>query len=150
MPDVLITVALTAVLLRLSWIDLHSFRLPDTWTLPLIASGLLLAATGGGVPVLASLIGGGVAFGAFWAIGSLYYNRTGQEGLGLGDAKLFAACGTWLGYGALPYVLLIGAGGALLVAGLSQRDVRRRIAFGPWLALGFWLTWIAVKFTGIA
>lgn len=83
MPDVLITVALTAVLLRLSWIDLHSFRLPDTWTLPLIASGLLLAATGGGVPVLASLIGGAWPLGPSGRLGHFITIEPGKRVWGL-------------------------------------------------------------------
>lgn len=149
MLTVLPTVALTLVLLRLSWIDLVSFRLPDVWTLPLIAAGLGLAMTGIGTNVAASLIGGLVGFVIFWAIGTAYHRRTGQDGLGLGDAKLFAASGTWLGYAALPYVLLIAAGGALMFAILALRKSKRQIAFGPWLALGFWLVWIESQFVDV-
>ena len=148
--DELTTVALTLVLLRVSWIDIKSFRLPDVWTLPLIAAGLGLALIGVGVPLMASLIAGTFAFLIFWALGSIYHKRTGREGLGLGDAKLFAASGTWLGYEALPYVLLISTGGALLFSLLYKPDRSRRIAFGPWLALGFWITWVAVRFTHFA
>lgn len=146
---VLLTGALTLVLLRLSWIDLVSFRLPDGWTLPLIATGLGLAVTGIGTTVTASVFGGLMGFLIFWAIGSAYHRRTGQDGLGLGDAKLFAASGTWLGYTALPYVLLIAAGGALVFATLIQRMSNRQLAFGPWLALGFWLVWIKFQFVDI-
>ncbi|MFA8386246.1 MAG: A24 family peptidase [Pelagibaca sp.] len=149
MLTVLLTVALTLVLLRLSWIDLVSFRLPDVWTLPLIAAGLGLAMTGIGTTVTASAIGGLSGFALFWAIGAAYHRRTGRDGLGLGDAKLFAASGTWLGYAALPYVLLIAALGALVFATLTQRMPSRQLAFGPWLALGFWLVWIEFQFVNI-
>ena len=142
MLEGLITLGLTLALLRLSWIDLHSYRLPDVWTLPLIAAGLALSATGIGPPLSASIIGGAVGFAGFWAIGLVYHNRTGTEGLGLGDAKLFAACGTWLGFALLPYVLLIAALSALLFALLRKSKGARQIAFGPWLALGFWLVWL--------
>lgn len=149
MLDGLITLALTVALLRLSWIDLHSFRLPDIWTLPLIVAGLGLALAGIGTSVAASVIGGVLSFGMFWVIGSAYHRRTGAEGLGLGDAKLFAASGTWLGVAALPYVLLIAALGALVFAMLRPPSAGRRIAFGPWLAAGFWLSWVAVRFTDL-
>ncbi len=149
MLTVLLTVALTLVLLRLSWIDLISFRLPDVWTIPLIATGFGLAVTGIGTTVTASVIGGLLGFTVFWVIGAAYHRRTGQDGLGLGDAKLFAAGGTWLGYAALPYVLLIAAGGALLFAILTRRMVNRQLAFGPWLALGFWLVWVKFQFVDI-
>ena len=90
-----------------------------------------------------------MGFLIFWAIGSAYHRRTGQDGLGLGDAKLFAASGTWLGYTALPYVLLIAAAGAMVFATLIQRMSNRQLAFGPGLALGFWLVWIKFQFVDI-
>ena len=69
------------------------------------------------------------------------------EGLGLGDAKLFAASGAWLGWQGLPPVLLIAALGGLGQAMLRAAPQRHRpLAFGPWIAVGFfslwlWLTW---------
>ena len=64
-----------------------------------------------------------------------------EEGLGLGDAKLFAASGTWLGLPLLPYVLLIAALGGLAWALIAR--AQGRLAFGPWIALGFWCVWLA-------
>ena len=46
-----------------------------------------------------------------WAIGWAIYRR---EAMGLGDAKLLAAIGAFLGWQALPFVLLTGAAQALL------------------------------------
>ncbi|MDF1727669.1 MAG: A24 family peptidase [Sulfitobacter sp.] len=134
--DTVGTLLLAFVLVRLAWIDLQTFRLPDRYTLPLIAAGLVLALLVGTPPLLASVLGGLVGFALFAAIGELYFRRKGIEGLGLGDAKLFAAAGTWLGWAALPNVLLIAAGGALIYA-LARRRALDRVAFGPWLALGF-------------
>ena len=81
-------------------------------------------------------------FGLFWAIGQFYFVRHGQEGLGLGDAKLFAASGSWLGVGLLPYVLLVASLGGLVYALLTRRNPDRRVAFGPWLACAFMVVWI--------
>ncbi|GAA6178059.1 prepilin peptidase [Sulfitobacter pacificus] len=137
---------MTFVLARLSWIDLRTFRLPDVYTLPLILAGLILATGDKGIGLPASLLGCLLGFALFWAVGQYYFWRTGQEGLGLGDAKLFAASGAWLGPAALPYVLLIAALGGLVFLWMRKNAVRREIAFGPWLALGFWLVWIAEHF----
>lgn len=137
---------MTFVLARLSWIDLRTFRLPDVYTLPLILAGLILATEDKGIGLPASLLGCLLGFALFWAVGQYYFWRTGQEGLGLGDAKLFAASGAWLGPAALPYVLLIAALGGLVFLRMRKNAVRREIAFGPWLALGFWLVWIAEHF----
>lgn len=114
--------------------------------MPLILAGLILATEDKGIGLPASLLGCLLGFALFWAVGQYYFWRTGQEGLGLGDAKLFAASGAWLGPAALPYVLLIAALGGLVFLRMRKNAVRREIAFGPWLALGFWLVWIAEHF----
>jgi leader peptidase (prepilin peptidase) / N-methyltransferase len=76
-------------------------------------------------------------------MGEWYFRRYGQEGLGLGDAKLFAAAGAWLGWQALPMALLIAAVSGLVVALALGKTARATpLPFGPALALGFWVTWL--------
>ncbi len=135
------TLALVATLLRLSWIDLKTHRLPDIYTLPLVLAGLILSALEGQAALMGSAIGGAVGFAMFAVIGHFFFARTGREGLGLGDAKLFAAAGTWLGWTALPSVLLVAAGSALLFA-LATQARSKGVAFGPWIALGFVTLWL--------
>jgi len=57
----------------------------------------------------------------------------------MGDAKLLAAIGAWLGWSLLPWVLLLASGGAILCVLISrvsgQRELNYVIAFGPWIAL---------------
>ena len=77
----------------------------------------------------------------------LYSRLRGRDGLGLGDAKLFAASGAWLGLEGLPAVLLVACGAAIVallvdglaIAGLSATT---RIPFGPFLAFGTWIVWL--------
>ena len=69
-----------------------------------------------------------------------------KEGLGLGDAKLLAAAGAWLGWQMLPSVVVIAALGGLAqvtVAGRlrSNHTADRSLALGPWLALAFFSLW---------
>ena len=66
---------------------------------------------------------------------------------GLGDVKLFAAAGAWVGWQGLPSVLLIGAAAGLAAACIlgrpkGARGPRESVAFGPYLALGLWITWL--------
>lgn len=136
------TVVLAAVLARLAWVDLRTFRLPDIYTLPLIGAGLVLALVTDRISVGASVAGALTGFGLFWAIGHFYFSRHGQEGLGLGDAKLFAASGSWLGVWLLPYVLLVASLGGLAFALMTRRNPERKVAFGPWLAFAFMTVWI--------
>ena len=93
---IIATSALAAVLARLAWVDLRTFRLPNIYTVPLIGAGLVLAVVTDRISIGASVAGALTGFGLFWAIGQFYFVRHGQEGLGLGDAKLFAASGSWV------------------------------------------------------
>jgi leader peptidase (prepilin peptidase)/N-methyltransferase len=147
---IIATLMLAAVLARVTWIDFKTFRLPDFYTLPLIGAGLVIAPFEGGTTLPLSMLGGALGFTVFWAIGSVYFARLGTEALGLGDAKLFAASGTWLGAYFLPQVLLIasvtGLAFALIFARGKAAADSRRIAFGPWLALGFLTVWLKAVF----
>lgn len=136
------TIGLAMTLVALVRIDLRDLRLPDRITLPLIGVGLILAAVEGrGWPVEAA-IGAAVGYGTFWLIGTVYFRLRRRDGLGLGDAKLLAAAGAWLGPYALPWVVLIGATLALGFAVATAKGRQVPLAFGPWLALGFWAMWI--------
>lgn len=96
-------------------------------------------------------MGAVLGFGLFWAIGRLYAAWRGVEGLGLGDAKLLAAAGAWLGPPGLAPTILVAASLGLAAAWLTGR--RRggdAIAFGPFLALACWmlLLWQLAGFEG--
>jgi leader peptidase (prepilin peptidase) / N-methyltransferase len=138
-----VTLSLTVVLAVIAVIDARTRRIPDLLSLPLIAAGLVVAYLTPLLPIHHHLIGAAVGFALFAAIGAWYFRRTGTDGLGLGDAKLFASAGAWLGWQALPMVLLIAALGGLAFAVIQGRTGRHTaLAFGPWLALGFWAVWL--------
>lgn len=129
-------------LLAMSAIDARHMILPDVLTLPLIPAGLAVAALTPGVDVTQHAIGAVVGAGALAAVAAAHKRLTGREGLGLGDVKLFAAAGAWVGWQGLPSVLLIGAGAGLAAALMTSRRGRQPIPFGPFLALGLWITWL--------
>ena len=71
------------------------------------------------------------------------------SGMGLGDAKLCAVLGLWLGYfggteTAMGIIFGFFIGGIVAIALMIGRLVGRKtlIAFGPYLALGGWLSWM--------
>lgn len=134
-------------LLALAAIDQRHEILPDVLTLPLIPAGLLVVYLVDPAKLPNHLIGALSGYLAFAAIAWLYHRIRGREGLGAGDARLMAAAGAWLGWQGLPSVVLIGAMAALLGALIhawrgGRLDPAARIAFGPYLALGFWLVWL--------
>ncbi len=146
-PIAIASLALGWTLLALSLIDLKSMRLPDGGTLPLILAGLALSAIGETGPIWLHLLGAALGYAALAGLGLAYELLRGEPGLGLGDAKLLAAAGAWVGVQALPSVMLIACVcGLVMAAVLARRDRelgwRSAIPFGPALAIGFWITWL--------
>jgi leader peptidase (prepilin peptidase)/N-methyltransferase len=139
--------ALISALTALTVIDLRTYRLPDIITLPLIAAGVL-AAWLIGSPVWLSALGAALGYGVLVAVEKAYERTRGRQGLGRGDAKLFAAGGAWCGALALPFILLAASVSALLYVGVLKLVTGRAlsaddmIAFGPFLAFGIGLIFI--------
>lgn len=135
---------LFAMLAAIAVVDLRTYRIPDRLSLPLTGGGLLWAAVAGPGPWTDHLIGAAAGYASLAGFGAVYFRLRGREGLGLGDAKLFAAAGAWLGWQALPLVLATAALAGLVFAfATSRRRPDARLAFGPWLALATWLVWLA-------
>jgi len=142
-----VSLGLGWTLLALAAIDLRHYLLPDVLTLPLIPAGLAVAYALDPALLPAHALGALLGFAAFAVIGHLYRRLRGRDGLGLGDAKLLAAAGAWLGWAALPSVVVIGAALALAFAlaqaqGGAKLALTGKLAFGPHLALAFWLVWL--------
>lgn len=141
------SLALGWTLLALAAIDLRHLLLPDALCLPLVPAGLAVAWAIDPALLSDHLLGALLGFVAFAAIALVYRRLRGRDGLGMGDAKLLAAAGAWLGWLALPSVVLIAAvaGLSLALAGAlagGKLAWSSRIAFGPHLALGLWLVWL--------
>ena len=133
-------------LLLLGVLDVEHFWLPDRLTLPLIAAGLFVAFALGSPLLTDSLIGAAAGFLIFAGIAAAYRAYRGREGLGGGDAKLFAAAGAWLGWQQLPTVLLAAACGglfaALLLFSRKADFMVQRLPFGAFLAPAIWLVYL--------
>jgi leader peptidase (prepilin peptidase)/N-methyltransferase len=139
--------ALGWALLALAWIDAASWRLPDVLTLPLILAGLLQTMWLEPEALFDRALAAALGYTAFLVLNLTYRRLRGRDGLGLGDAKLLAAGGAWLGVAALPGVVLAAALAALAWAAAQRlRGVtlsgESRLAFGPFLAAGIWLMWL--------
>lgn len=126
----------------LGGIDLRVQLLPDRLVLPLGMMGLF--ANGFGVITSASdaSFGAVIGFVILWGINALHRLLRGHDGMGMGDAKLLAACGAWLGAHQLPVVVLIAAGMGVVVGLVQQIRLGRSqpFAFGPYLIIGAWLS----------
>lgn len=147
-PVLAASLVLAWSLMVLAAVDVAVLRLPDLITLPLTAVGLLLAWWLPAADGWADHLAGSVAGYGFLALFAWGFRRLrGVDGLGLGDAKLMAAAGAWLGWRALPSVLVIGCLGGLvwwLVARILARGREHdpRIPFGAPLCAAIWLVWL--------
>ena len=149
--DVLATPVLAIVLIILSVVDLRDFRLPDVMTYPVLAVGLALSAIREGTVPFDSLIGASAGYLTFWVLGLMYLNFRNTIGLGLGDAKLLAAAGAWMGWQALPTVVLLSSISALMYALLGGKLNRQDcIAYGPWLSCAFIFCWFSFLLRGFS
>tara|TARA_B100000579_G_scaffold406666_1_gene393297 strand:- start:237 stop:617 length:381 start_codon:yes stop_codon:yes gene_type:complete len=87
-----------------------------------------------------SLIGGLFGYGIIWSIIYFYKQVRKKEGMGLGDAKLFAVIGFWFGWIVIPFIVFLSSVIALLsvVPSLlkNSRTMSSQIPFGPYIILG--------------
>lgn len=142
------TLVLAAGLIALSAIDFETLRLPDAITLPLAVAGLLIAFALDWQPEWPWRLGAAVAGYLFiWLLGFAYEALRGHPGIGLGDAKLLAVAGAWLGPEGVPVALLYACAGALIFT-IARYAAGRPLGrsepmpFGPFIAGGIWLVWI--------
>lgn len=129
------------VLLALLALDAEHLWLPDALTLPLLAAGLLL----GQGDLAGRLVGAAIGGGGLLLIAWVYRLARHRDGMGLGDVKLMAALGAWLGWQMLPLLLLLAALlglGLAAVAAVRGRPVGQ-VPLGACLAAAAFPLWLA-------
>jgi leader peptidase (prepilin peptidase) / N-methyltransferase len=127
------------VLIVLFAIDLEHQILPNVITLPGIAVGLafaLLGPPGWQAALLGAALGGGLLY----ATAAGYYLLRKEEGLGMGDVKMLAMIGAFLGWQAVLLTLVLasfsGALIGLMLIALQRGSMKYALPFGTFLALG--------------
>lgn len=128
----------TALLIVLFGTDYDVQRLPDVVTLPGIVAGIALSlfAPPG---IVASVVGAALGAAVLWFVRWGWKRLTGVDGMGLGDVKMLAMIGAFLGWRQVGVVLFLAslagamAGVALMATG--RRSLQTRLPFGTFLAL---------------
>lgn len=122
---------LADALVAVAFIDLEHTIVPVELTLPTAVVGLVAAFAlpgGVGLDAVYGLLGGAGFLLAVAGVGYLVFRR---EAMGMGDVHLLALAGAWLGWQALPFVILASALQALfavLVSRVYERVTGRRDA----------------------
>jgi leader peptidase (prepilin peptidase) / N-methyltransferase len=138
-PLIVSRLVLGCALIVLFVIDLEHQILPNVITLPGIAIGLalsLVAPPG----ILNAIIGAALGAGVLYAIAAGYYLVRKEEGMGMGDVKMLAMIGAFLGWQAVLLTLILssfsGAVIGIAILATSRGSMRYALPFGTFLALG--------------
>ncbi len=127
------------ILVALTFIDFDTQLLPDDLTLPLLWLGLVFNLSGTYVPLPHAVIGAMAGYLILWSVYWLFKLIRGKEGMGYGDFKLLGAIGAWLGWQALPLVILlssiVGVIAGIIVNLRARQGLGTPFAFGPYLAV---------------
>lgn len=122
-----------SLLVVLTMIDIDTFRLPDLLVGYVAATGLLKIIVLAEPTFGSGLIGALGAGGIFFLIAYFY-----PDGMGLGDVKLVAALGIYLGYPGVFYVIFLASLFGVFLGGINflrgKKNLKDPIPFGPFLA----------------
>ena len=124
-----------------SFIDFNFMIIPDRISLPAIAATPLIIFFQPELSWKSGLLGILLGAGLIYAIAWFYYLIRKEEGIGMGDAKLLALIGGWLGYEAIfPVIFCASIFGSIIsiitLAASKKLSLKTYIPFGPFLALG--------------
>ena len=128
-----------AGLLAMTFIDIDHKIIPDSISLGGIIAGFAFSfwiGVGWKDSLFGILLGGG----SLLAVALGYWLLTRREGMGMGDVKLLAAIGAFLGWRAVLFTVfaasLSGSVAGIVVMRMKGADGKFEVPFGPFLALG--------------
>jgi leader peptidase (prepilin peptidase)/N-methyltransferase len=134
--DLVLGLLLVTALVPIALIDLDRRIIPNAITLPASVAAVAAAALLD-PSFLTEQLAAGAAAGGFFLLAALAHPR----GMGMGDVKLAAMLGLYLGRAVAPAIMVALVSGvvvgALVIARKGAREGRRTaVPFGPFLALG--------------
>jgi leader peptidase (prepilin peptidase)/N-methyltransferase len=138
-PMLAVRLAFACAMVVLFAIDLQHHLLPNLITVPgiVIGFGLSLILPPGWTDSLIGLVAGG---GLLFAIAEGYYRLRGVEGLGMGDVKMLAMIGAFLGWKLMLVTLILASfAGSVIGVGmiaLGRGGMKAALPFGTFLAVG--------------
>ena len=138
-PLLVVRLVFCSAMLALFVIDLRHRILPNAITLPGVVVGFVASvfmAPGWSDSLIGAVIGGGALLG----VAEVYYHLRGEEGLGMGDVKMLAMIGAFLGWKLMLVTLVLASvlgsviGIGMLAFGLA--DSKYALPLGSFLAIG--------------
>jgi len=131
--------AFVAAMLALVFIDYDHRILPNVITLPGTLIGLLLAPIREPITVTQALAGAALGAGLLYGVAEVYFRVRKIEGLGMGDVKMMAMVGAFVGWKGVLLTIFFGSllGSLVGVALMATRgkDLKTALPFGTFLGV---------------
>ncbi len=131
--------AFVAAMVALVFIDYDHRILPNVITIPGAILGLLLAFVRDPITPTEALIGAVLGAGLLFGVAEVYYRLRKVEGLGMGDVKMMAMVGAFLGWKGVLLTLLVGSflGSLVGLALMATRgkSLKTALPFGTFLGM---------------
>ena len=128
----------SSLLVALLFTDIETFRLPNPLTYFGIVAGILFSLVGP-PGIVSSLIGTAIGAGVLLGVRQAWLMAKGVDALGLGDVKMLAMIGAFLGWPHVWVVLLFSSvAGAIIGIGLAlvgRGTMQSKLPFGVFLSL---------------
>ncbi len=128
-----------AALLVITFIDLDHQIIPDIITLPGIPICFLISVLVLKLNWLDALLGMVIGGGSLYLIASGYRLFTHRDGMGMGDVKLLAMLGAFLGWKSLIFILFVssflGSLVGITIILIKKGDMKYAVPYGPFLSL---------------
>ncbi len=139
-PQLAIEFIFCSLLLIITMIDLDTMEIPNILSLPGIVLGLALSLFTPGLSWWESLLGIMAGGGIFFLIAAVFALVRRKEGLGMGDIKLLAMIGAFIGWKGVVFTILVSSVSGMIIAlplmWRSGKGLGLAVPYGPFLAFG--------------
>ena len=122
---------LISALIPVVFIDAKHRLIPDSCCAIILSCGLLINMINNSLEH--SILGLLVGYGIIYMLNQFYLIVRKRDGIGLGDAKLTAALGAWLGLSYITPLLLCASLLGILYTITSSKNASKEMPFGPFL-----------------
>ena len=140
----ILLIILSLAFLIIFFIDLRHYIIPNFITYPMMILGFIKSFDPNLNSIfpnyINSLIGGIFGYAMIWSIIYFYKQIKKKDGMGLGDAKLFAVIGFWFGWISIPFIIFLSSVIALIYVFpdllKNSKKLSSQIPFGPFIIIG--------------
>jgi leader peptidase (prepilin peptidase)/N-methyltransferase len=132
---------LLTILFGIALTDARFYIIPDQFSLGGLVLGLGLAFLPGGIDALDALIGAIVGFGLLGSVAVVGKWMLKKDAMGLGDIKMMAMVGAFLGWAGVFLTVFLGALLGAVIFGPISYKTKKLVPFGIFLAAAAAITY---------